>query len=175
MEGEAACLNLDKQHGMKTSIIRLANSFGPPKVKQIDCWHLLINNLVREAVEKNTITLKNSSNISRNFIAITDVCEALNFLILNYERIMDNQIFNLGDQSKSIREIAKIIQYFALQELKIVPELIEKEIIPNKANTLNFQTQSLDKLGFKRASNFSNELKDLMNFCKVNFRANNGY
>ena len=53
LEGEAACLNLDKQHGMKTSIIRLANSFGPPKVKQIDCWHLLINNLVREAVEKH--------------------------------------------------------------------------------------------------------------------------
>ena len=175
LAGEAASLNVDRQYGMKTSIIRLANAFGPPKAKQINCWHLFINNIAKEAVEKNTITINNPSNTVRNFIAICDVCEALDFVISSYERLNDQHIFNLGDRSKSIGEVAKVIQYLASQQLGIFPELIEKSDKLEAANTLNFQTKSLDKLGFDRPSNFSNELKDLIDFCKVNFREKNAY
>ena len=101
--------------------------------------------------------------------------------IASLESLIEKKVSSVKDAeedvSTAMKQLSTIVEAYneKAQELKIVPELIEKEIIPNKANTLNFQTQSLDKLGFKRASNFSNELKDLMNFCKVNFRANNVY
>ena len=131
---------------------------------------MFINNIAKEAVEKKTITINNPSNTVRNFIAICDVCEALDFVISSYERLNDQHIFNLGDRSKSIGQVAKVIQHLASQQLGIFPELIEKSDKLKASNTLNFQTKSLDKLGFDRPSNFSNELKDLIDFCKVNFR-----
>ena len=99
----------------------------------------------------------------------------MDFVISSYERLNDQHIFNLGDRSKSIGQVAKVIQHLASQQLGIFPELIEKSDKLKASNTLNFQTKSLDKLGFDRPSNFSNELKDLIDFCKVNFREKNAY
>ena len=96
-------------------IIRLSNSFGAPERKKADCWNLVINNLCREAIDRKSLTINGPSDNCRNFITMTDVCYGIEFLIKE-NKIYNSIIFNLGDKTKSIYEMALLISDDIRQE-----------------------------------------------------------
>ena len=48
-------------------VLRLSNVFGAPLDVNMDCWDLIINNLIKEVVENNTLTLRGQKVIKEIF------------------------------------------------------------------------------------------------------------
>ena len=76
-----------KQFSLKnkftTIIVRLSNAFGRPHKKNVNCWSLLFNDLCKKLVTKKQIILKSNGQQYRNFIPLSDLCIAMDYLIKN--------------------------------------------------------------------------------------------
>lgn len=171
--GEKSLIELSKNLNdkMQIIIIRLANSFGPPADMRANCWGLVVNNFCKQAATDSRIIINGPSNTIRNFITITDLCSALNFLLCYPSYKKPLMIFNLGDKTKSIfdiaMEIVSIYKNFNNVSIKII-----KKSEDNKLNKLDFKSNAIMKLGWEPESNFTLELKNLINFCEMNFNDN---
>ena len=158
-----------KNKEIEKVVIRLSNSFGAPERKEADCWNLVINNLCKEAVEKKSLTINGPSDNYRNFITMTDVCCAIEFLIKE-NKIFNSIIFNLGDRTKSIYEMALLINRCLKEVLNIDVPIIEKgEYSPRELKSLKFSSELIKSKGFELTSNYEQEIKNLINFTKINF------
>ena len=70
---------------------------------------LLVNDLCKQIIVDQKMKLNTDGKQLRNFITITDVCRVVNlFIELNLR--VENTIFNVGNETISIIEMAKIIQ-----------------------------------------------------------------
>ena len=54
----------------KAIILRLSNLFGFPIDKKVNCWSLFMNNICKEIVQNNTITIKSNPLIKRDFLSV---------------------------------------------------------------------------------------------------------
>ena len=71
---------------------------------------LLVNDLCKQIIEHQKMKLNTDGKQLRNFITITDVCRVVNLIIdLNFKS-NENTIFNVGNKTISILEMAGIIQ-----------------------------------------------------------------
>jgi UDP-glucose 4-epimerase len=67
--------------GLKYTIIRLANSYGPAKFESCDTLWLVINDFCSSALKNNYIQLKSDGTPQRDFVYLNDVARAVNFII----------------------------------------------------------------------------------------------
>ena len=154
---------------MKSIVVRMANAFGAPIDKKVNCWMLVVNDLCRQAAINRELIIRDPSNIVRNFTSMTNVSLGLEFLITNPNERSYPLICNLGDQTISIGEIASKIKRIYEEDRKINIELIELSNILSEKQHLEFKSSVLKDLGFKSVSNFKQELDDLINFCELEF------
>ena len=150
-------------------IIRLSNSFGAPERKKADCWNLVVNNLCKEAIERKSLTINGPSDNFRNFITMTDVCYGIEFLIKE-NKIFNSIIFNLGDKTKSIYEMALLISDCLKEILNIDVPIIEKGgHSSGEFKGFKLSSELIKSKGFELTSNYELEIKNLINFIKINF------
>ena len=108
----------------------------------------------------------------RDFISMQEVCRDTEKIILASEKFRALQIFNLGSGiSKSIRDIAMIIQARSVKVLGYKPELnFLKEASSEASLPLYYATENLSTLGIEVSDESSeSEIDNLLRFCRVNF------
>ena len=137
-------------HGLKYTILRLTNSYGVPFFKDTDKWYLILNNLVKDAIDDKTIKLKSNGEIHKDFVSMVDVARIVNTLLT---KNASNEIFNLSSgQAYSLLELAKLIQ-----------EQYKKKYNENIEININ----SDDKNNYKR---LDVDNRKLLNFIDFNFK-----
>lgn len=156
---------------MQKVVVRLANSFGFPSGNNENCWNLVVNNLCKQAAVDRQMVIIGPSNALRNFISMTDVCLRLNRLISSKETLPDPLIFNMGDQTRSILDIAISIKYIYRDLMEIDLPIIEMtEKIVERNQKFSFKSSVMESLGFNWTSSYSEELKMLIEYSESTFR-----
>ena len=168
-ENEILCLDQSK---MWSIVIRLSNAFGAPKDLNANCWMLLINNLCKQAVQTNKLVLKSSGLEFRDFISLEQVCRVIAAFTSSKIKPIGINIFNLGTgTSKSIIEMARLVQQRCEQVLNFEPELISSaRSSRDHEHDFCYQNSNLSLLGIETDDRFNlDEIDNLLHFCNNNF------
>ncbi len=174
LAGENAVLWAQKNKLIDGIVVRISNGFGVPISKEVNCWMLLVNDLCRQAVEHKQLVLNSNGLQSRNFISISEICSAIDFLVckLPFEKRVGNEgPINIGgENSLSLLETAKLIQSRCGTILGYVPNLLVQEKNNNEEiSHLDFQIKKLKDLGYSYKHTLLEELDKLLIYCSNNF------
>lgn len=168
--GEVATINGHLSGSIHTIVVRLANAFGTPMDQSVNCWHLVVNDLCKQAAIDRRMVIRGPSNTTRNFITMTDTCLGLEFLINDSQAYMSSTICNLGDMTKTIFNIASNIRKLYADKMQLKLQIVNLSNDSSFSNRLDFQSRVLNKQGYFATSNFNSELSSLIEFCELNFR-----
>ena len=169
LAGENAVIQAHLSGKLQGVVLRLSNCIGAPKDINSNCWMLLVNDLCKQIIENQKMKLNTNGKQLRNFITIKDVCRVVNlFIELNF-RSNENTIFNVGDETISIIEMAEIIQKRCKLILGFSPMLEINKQDNVTAENFQYKTNKLDSIGFKSQSSYEKEIDDLLIFCKNHF------
>lgn len=172
LAGEKETLRAHSNNGLQCSVIRLANSFGPPSNSGTNCWILVVNELCRQAALQRRLEIRGPANALRNFISMTDVCSAMEFLLDLTKISQFPMTYNLGDRTHSILDIAGLIKDIYFEKTGYSLPIIKKSKDSKSNNTLDFISKNLELMGYKSSSSFKSELVALVEYCELNFREN---
>ncbi len=101
---KALVTNFLKSKDFKAITLRLFSVYGYYEEK-----HRLIPSVVYAAINSNTVRLSDPNNV-RDFVFITDVCNAYDLAIRKYYRLDKGEVLNVGSgKQKSIKEVVKIV------------------------------------------------------------------
>ena len=169
LAGENAVIQAHLSGKLQGVVLRLSNCIGAPKDVSANCWMLLVNDLCKQIIEHQKMKINTNGKQLRNFITITDVCRVVNlFIELNF-RSNKNTIFNVGNETISIIEMAEIIQKRCKLILGFSPKLEINKQDNVEVENFQYKTNKLDSIGFKSQSSYEKEIDDLLIFCKNHF------
>ena len=169
LAGENAVIRAHLSGKVQGVVLRLSNCIGVPNNKKSNCWMLLVNDLCKQIIEHQVIKIKTDGNQLRNFITINDVCMVVKlFIELNFRR-NENTIFNVGNQTISILEMAVIIQKRCKLILGFLPNLEINNQDSVVVENFEYKTDKLKAIGFNAFTSYEKEIDDLLIFCKNNF------
>ena len=144
-------------------VIRSGNGFGYPMSRNVDVWHIIVNDLCTQAVRRQSMTLRSSSNIERNFVSLADICRGLLHLDNDDLNLGSSSVFNLGSQeSRTLRQMADLIVQRCTAKLGLNVEIIESVPETSSATSLNFDTSELRRTGFATAEDFVTEIDGIL-------------
>ena len=169
LAGENVILDAHSKNGLQSSVVRLANSFGPPSNPSTNCWMLVVNELCKQVAGNQRLVIRGPANSVRNFISMTDVCLAIDFL-LNYND--DNQtakIYNLGDSTYSVLDIARLVKKIFFEKTGNSVPIVKMSQDSKSTNTLDFSSKNFQSLGYQPKNSFNEELVKLIDYCMLNF------
>ena len=165
--GENAVLMATRQEYTEGVVVRISNAFGSPVSKDVNCWMLLVNDLCKQAALNKSLVLHSNSEIVRNFITITDFCSVIELLMKNKD--IDRIVNIVSSKSYTITEMAKKVQFNCYDVLGFEPPILSNIKLSKDLDLINFQTNYLNRVGFKLNSDFNLEIKKLISFCVKNF------
>lgn len=171
LAGENAVLNAAKCKKIKSMVLRLSNVFGPPAHNDVNCWTLLVNELCRQAVSDEKLTLRSSGLQRRDFVGIQDMCRAVSHVLgLNKEQIGDG-VFNVGGAwAPRVIDMTELIQARCLAVLGFTPQIIRPESHGMEAtHELDFRIDRLLASGFALSDNSVAEIDATLIFCREFF------
>ncbi|MBF0343299.1 MAG: SDR family oxidoreductase [Nitrospirae bacterium] len=155
-------------HNMKTLIIRLSNAFGYPMDKDIDRWTLVFNDLCKQAVITNKLTLKSSGKQHRDFISLHDVARAVRHFMFVIPDMWGDGLFNLGgNNNMSIIEVAERISESYRDKYGTLPLSIFKGNDDRDTDTkFVYKIDKLLKTGFTLNGDMKTEIFKTMEICE---------
>jgi len=160
-----------QRNGIEGVVIRLSNAYGAPVHKDANCWMLLINDLCRQAVTTKQIILNTAGLQKRNFVGISDVTRAIDYLLGFKAESLGESLFNLGgDWTSTILEVAATIQVCGENILGFRPEIVINA--PHKGeitHDLDYRFDRLKDLGFQLKGNKIDEIDELLKYCLKEF------
>ena len=171
LEGERVVREIFGKSPEHASILRLSNIFGFPDRKEVDCWMLFINNVCKEIVESQTITIESNPLIKRDFIPVNDFCEMISRLCESDFLNKENNIVNFGsEKTLSLIEIAKLIKQIYFKKYKKEVNIVIKGKM-KKIQDFKFCNQILEEnnLNFKSKNSEYFEIERLLNKCNKYF------
>lgn len=158
--------------GQMTGIrIRCANGFGAPMNPGVNIWHILVNDLCRQAVEYGTLTLKSHGDQERNFVPVHDICEAVLHLIGLDQQNVGDGLFNLGHKdSSSVWNMAQRIAKRCESVLGFTPPINRPPAEPNEnLKSLDYRSDKIRATGFTPLGDVDGEIDQLLEFCAREF------
>jgi UDP-glucose 4-epimerase len=152
---------------LKCTILRLSNGFGTPADPFVNRWSLVFNNLCLQAALTNKIVLKSSGKQQRDFITLTDICRAVEYLIKINPESLSHLTYNLGGENVlTILEVASIVAKQSRAVLGVSPEIIKAEDPKETYHVgIDYRIDRFKKLGFKLASNRDEEIIETLKLC----------
>jgi UDP-glucose 4-epimerase len=126
--------------------LRLSNSYGEPVFENENCWKLVVNELVKSANEKKVISLNGEGSTSRDFIHYSDICDAINKLIILDNIKFNHNTYNLSSgNSLLLIELAELIKKEFNEEIKIFTNSNES-YIPSTKKFVSKTTYSNERI-----------------------------
>ena len=170
-QGEQHVLEASLLGKIDGKVLRLSNCFGAPDNKNSDCWNLLVNDICLQATKFNCINLKTSGIQSRDFIPVSELCRALEYLILGDHFNTNHTIFNIGGKSMSVMEMANIVRDTFYKKYQKTIEINAKNSLnQEKNNRFTYQMNWTKECNFQKELNFEKEIEDLLDFCNLHFK-----
>ena len=160
--------------------MRLSNGFGKPADLTANCWKLLVNDLCRQAVEKNILKLNSSGQQERNFLPISEILNVIDFLINNIqETSMTGRPCPInvgGRRSYSVYEMAKLIRKRCQLVIGADPDIRvpNSKLGDSNRRSLDYKSEKLLELGFRYSVSVEDEIDDLLWYCFKQFGKNSG-
>ena len=104
--GEQVCLHWGKIYKIPTISIRIFNAYGT-RSRTTNVYGAVIGVFLKQKIEKKPLTIVGKGNQKRDFLFISDVCNAFyKAAVSNFK----NEIFNLGNgKPRKINDLAKLI------------------------------------------------------------------
>ena len=104
---EDLCSLYTREKGLTCISLRLSNSFGAPVLPDCNCWWLVINDFCKTALQEGGLKLLSDGTPQRDFIPISDVCQALEMIATLPASALKHTLYNLGSgKSHTILEVA---------------------------------------------------------------------
>ncbi len=98
------------------SVLRLTNGYGAPLLPGSDKWHLICNDLCRQAVREGRITLKAHAETQRDFVSLRDVARA--FISLASRPALAGRLYNIASGAAvTLGDVARAAQRAARERL----------------------------------------------------------
>ncbi len=171
LEGERTVRKIFGHNPNDCIILRLSNIFGFPSRKEVNCWMLFINNICKEIVQNQTITIKSNPLIKRDFLPIMDFCEII--LKLCNANLKDNQdnIINFGSgRAISLIDSAKIIKdIYCFKYGKEVEFIIKEDMKSTSDFKFCIQILEENNLNIKFKNSMQIEINNLLEKCNEYF------
>lgn len=172
LAGEHAVLRASQQGDFQGIVLRLANAFGVPISKNVNCWMLLVNDLCRQVVQTHKLILQSTGQQHRDFISLYDVCQMFEQFISPNDSDSLRGVFNIGTgRSQSILSMAQRIQQRCVEVLDFKPELEYRQEI-NEDNYEPFiykTTRLIAKESVLDSENNIKEIDSLLRYCSSTF------
>ena len=157
-----------KKNGLKASSVRPSNVYGAMMDAQIERWSLVPNCFIKEAIEKNNITLLSSGKQLRNFISLQNVAKSTEAILNNLS--IDYQLYNIASENNfSIVEVAKFTQEVFASEFNRQVELVVKSDKLNAADSFHISIEKIKNLGVENVDDenaIKTEIKKIIELLK---------
>ena len=170
--GEKAVLYAKQMGQIEGIVLRLSNGSGHPVFPDTKCWHLILNDLCKQAVEKKGLILHSENSIERNFISMSNVCLGIEHFLQLSENYLDGSPFNLSSKkSHSLQQLAHLIAERSIAVLGYDLEISSKsQERKNKENrVLHLSIKKSEKTGLTLEQNLEQEIDNTLLFCKKHF------
>lgn len=169
LAAEAHVLNANDTQELIGTVVRLSNGIGAPLHANVDRWTLLVNDLCRQAVQGDTLTLRSPGLDYRDFVPMTDVLGATETLITAPARKAEG-IFHLASgQAMLVRDMAQLIADRARLLTRKTKHLYVPEsggsTLPEK---MCFSTKRLAEL-YTARTDLTHEVDETLRFCQAHF------
>ena len=139
--------------------VRLSNSYGMPKLKNLNCWWPVLNDLCRSAKKKNLIRINSDGSALRDFISLDDVTKFIKILI---QKKVKEKIINLcSSETISIKDLAYIIQKNKFFKKKVVVSFAKKPK-KTKKKIFFYDNKIMRKYNFKTNDSLQNQIKNFL-------------
>jgi UDP-glucose 4-epimerase len=171
LAGEQAVLSTYSCGELQGIVLRLSNAFGSPMHKEVNCWMLLVNDLCKQVIETHKLVLNTSGLQHRDFIGLAEICCVVERLI-DADQLENAKVFNVGaGLSKSVLDMAKLIQQRCTKLLGFTPELQYKKSETNERHdSLIYRSDNLNALGIScKNQNNTVEIDNLLLYCQSTF------
>ena len=137
-----------------------------------NCWGLVVQHMCKQLAEHDNIKLASNGPVMRNFITLTDVCRAFQFVIgYDQTKFAKTDIFNLGGSLNiPVTQMANFVEM--VHRNSIVPSeqmLLMKNELAHRHPFLNYQSLKFSTKGYRALNNYQCEILNLLNFCYQNF------
>ena len=143
-------------------ILRLSNAVGAPLSKDVNCWMLVVNDIIKQLVTTHTMKFSSSKYIKRDFIPISEISRTVH-RILKDDSHRFTGIYNLGSgASLSLEDLAKIISQRAKIILNINPKIQFPENHQNVSNSLIYSISKINKHGLHISDDLTDEIDQLI-------------
>ncbi len=165
LAGEEHLLRALSSDMISGCIIRLSNAVGYPTSKKAKCWHLLVNDLASQVVKSGLMTVIGNPKSERDFIAISEVCRVVEFLLIRDAFNEQDFILNVGSgHSLSIENIAAVVAERYKRVFNSEATIIKlKE--GRQHQKLVYCINRLERLGIKIDPALDSEIDSLLRLC----------
>ena len=172
LAGEYVVLNAAQNEEIDGVVLRLANVYGVPIDKNINCWKLLINDLCRQAVTEKRLLLRSNGLQQRDYISMNKACEVIAEIVINSANSMRSGIFNVGSgESFTAIGMAELIRENCKEVLNFEPaiERVHYEL-EDKNPRLEYSIKKLEEGGISTKDfQRTREIHNLLKFCRSTF------
>jgi len=166
LAGENALLAANDQGDIQCVVMRLANIFGAPTHKGVNCWMLLVNDICKQAVQGQKIQLHTSGTQKRDFLSANEFCNVTESLLLTKRDATG--VFNIGSGvSRSILEMANLVRERCGEILGFTPDLyVPSSTLQANEVDLIYKSKKLSEIGIEPKSYIDiAEIDSLLEFC----------
>ncbi len=94
--GEMYCERSRERDGLGAVRLRLANGFGAPVDRSVDCWSLVVHDLCRSAAERGAIVVRSRGTQKRDFIPLPDVLAAVELALAAAPERLLHSLYNVA-------------------------------------------------------------------------------
>ena len=159
--------DLSELNNTKFIILRLSNVFGNPLFKNCSCWKLFLNNICKEAITNQTITINSNPLITRNFISLEFFINKIEHIIKVNKNLDNYEIFNISTEKMyTLQEIANLVK-------KKIKHLLDLEIVikykNKKSEMIRNKYTSKINIDNKGDLFFDKEIENLILYCRNKF------
>ena len=126
--------------GLKASILRLSNVYGPYSIHKTS----VVAKFIKNCINKKSLVINGSGDQTRDFIYINDVCNEL--LSPKSEKLT---LISSG-QTYSIKNIALLISTLSEKYLNYKPQIIHKEPIKGEIEKIETKSENKNSMLFTR-------------------------
>lgn len=157
------------EFGLNTKIVRLSNSFGFPAFNSADRWTLFVNDICMQLVKNKSFEIKSNILQHRDFISLSEVCDAIECLIDSHTSI-EESIFNLcKGYSISLAEMAKLVKEVAEDYFSTEITIKFNESKSKPSEQIHISNQNFNKIGWIPNEQYSkNEIMKTIDYFITN-------
>ena len=155
-----------QENDIKFYLLRVPNGFGIPIINSKETGRILINNFVKQALQRRKIRIHSKIDLTKEYVSINNIIESINFII-NKKKLKSGIYLLSNNFSRKLSQVAKKIKDIFKTELNKKIEILDD--FTNKKTNLKFKVSSVKirKAGLKSTSSELNDLKKLILNFKI--------